>query len=112
MATPNSRTTFKNYCLRSLGFGVIDINVSDDQVDDRIDEALQYFAEYHYDGYERMYLKHLVTEADVTRARDNITLNDYIILSCCKVVLPICINVKSLLMLTKSNRSFPYKNMF
>ena len=73
MATPNSRTTFKNYCLRSLGFGVIDINVSDDQVDDRIDEALQYFAEYHYDGYERMYLKHLVTEADVTRARDNIT---------------------------------------
>ena len=73
MATPNSRTTFKNYCLRSLGSGVIDINVSDDQVDDRIDEALQYFAEYHYDGYERMYLKHLVTEADVTRARDNIT---------------------------------------
>ena len=71
--TPNSRTTFKNYCLRSLGSGVIDINVSDDQVDDRIDEALQYFAEYHYDGYERMYLKHLVTEADVTRARDNIT---------------------------------------
>ena len=42
MATPNSRTTFKNYCLRSLGSGVIDINVSDDQVDDRIDEALQY----------------------------------------------------------------------
>ena len=73
MATPNSRPTFKNYCLRSLGSGVVDINVSDDQVDDRIDEALQYFAEYHYDGYERMYLKHLVTEADVTRARDNIT---------------------------------------
>ena len=72
MATPTSRSTFKNYCLRALGFGVIDINVSDDQVDDRIDEALQYFAEYHYDGYERMYLKHLVTEADVTRARDNI----------------------------------------
>ena len=47
MAVPSSRTTFKNYCLRSLGFGVIDINVSDDQIDDRIDEALQFFAQYH-----------------------------------------------------------------
>ena len=73
MATPTSRSTFKNYCLRALGFGVIDINVSDDQVDDRIDEALQYFSEYHYDGVERMYLKHLITEADVTRATGNIT---------------------------------------
>ena len=73
MATPTSRSTFKNYCLRALGFGVIDINVSDDQVDDRLDEALQYFAEYHYDGVERMYLKHLITEADVTRARSDIT---------------------------------------
>ena len=73
MATPTSRSTFKTYCLRALGFGVIDINVSDDQVDDRIDEALQYFAEYHYDGVERMYLKHLITEADVTRATGNIT---------------------------------------
>ena len=73
MATPTSRSTFKTYCLRALGIGVIDINVSDDQVDDRIDEALQYFAEYHYDGVERMYLKHLITEADVTRATGNIT---------------------------------------
>ena len=73
MATPTSRSTFKTYCLRALGFGVIDINVSDDQVDDRIDEALQYFSEYHYDGVERMYLKHLITEADVTRATGNIT---------------------------------------
>jgi len=73
MAIPSTRTDFKNYCLRNLGYGVIDINVSDDQVDDRIDEALQFFAEYHYDGVERMYLKHLITEADVTRARDNTT---------------------------------------
>ena len=73
MATPTSRSTFKTYCLRALGFGVIDINVSDDQVDDRIDEALQYFSEYHYDGVERMYLKHLITEADVTRATSNTT---------------------------------------
>ncbi len=67
MAVPSTKATLKSYCLRALGFGVIDINVSDDQIDDRLDEALQYFAEYHYDGVERMYLKYLVTEADVTR---------------------------------------------
>ncbi len=73
MAIPTSKSTFKSYCLRALGDGVIDINVSDDQADDRIDEALQYFAQYHYDGIERMYLKHLITEAEVTRARANTT---------------------------------------
>ena len=57
MAIPTSKSTFKSYCLRALGSGVIDINVSDDQIDDRIDEALQYFAQYHYDGIEKMYLK-------------------------------------------------------
>ena len=71
MAVPSSRTTFKNYCLRSLGFGVIDINVSDDQIDDRIDEALQFFAQYHYDGIELMYLKYQVTADDITRASGN-----------------------------------------
>ena len=71
MAVPSTKATLKTYCLRALGFGVIDINVSDDQVDDRLDEALQYFAQYHYDGIERMYLKHLITSADVTRARGN-----------------------------------------
>ena len=74
MAIPTTKATFKSYCLRNLGFGVIDINVSDDQADDRIDEALQYFAQYHYDGVERMYLKHLITTADVTRARSNTTV--------------------------------------
>ena len=73
MAIPSSKATFKSYCLRALGFGVIDINVSDDQADDRIDEALQYFSQYHYDGIERMYLKHLITTADVTRGRENAT---------------------------------------
>ena len=71
MATPSTKATLKTYCLRALGFGVIDINVSDDQVDDRLDEALQYFAQYHYDGIERMYLKHLITSDDVTRARSD-----------------------------------------
>ena len=50
MAVPTTKATLKSYCLRSLGYGVIDINVSDDQADDRLDEALQYFAQYHYDG--------------------------------------------------------------
>ena len=71
MAIPTTKATFKSYCLRALGDGVIDINVSDDQSDDRIDEALQYFAQYHYDGIEKVYLKHLVTSAEVTRARAN-----------------------------------------
>jgi hypothetical protein len=68
MAVPSTKATLKSYCLRSLGSGVIDINVSDDQIDDRLDEALQYFAEYHYDGVERMYLKHKITSDDLSRA--------------------------------------------
>ena len=67
MAVPNTKDTLKEYCLRALGKPVIDINVDDDQVDDRIDEAVQYFCQYHTDGVERMYLKYEVTAADVTR---------------------------------------------
>lgn len=74
MATPTTKATFKDYCLRSLGKPVIEINVDPDQVDDRIDEALQYFSQYHYDGVERMYLKYQVTEADITRARSDNSL--------------------------------------
>jgi len=67
MAVPNTKATLKEYCLRALGKPVIDINVDDDQVDDRIDEAVQYFCQYHTDGVERMYLKYEVTADDVTR---------------------------------------------
>ena len=73
MAIPNSKSTFKEYCLRALGKGVIDINVSDDQADDRIDEALQYYLNYHSDGVERVYLKHQLTEAEITRMKSNET---------------------------------------
>ena len=73
MAIPSSKATLKTYCLRALGFGVIDINVSDDQVDDRIDEAIQYFSHYHYDGVEKMYLKYAITQDDIDRARSNDT---------------------------------------
>ena len=71
MAIPTTRTDFKEYCLRSLGKPVIEINVDPDQVEDRIDEALQYFAQYHYDGIERVYLKYQLSAADITRARGN-----------------------------------------
>mgnify|MGYP003651911359 CR=1 FL=1 len=66
MATPSSRQTLIDYCLRRLGAPVIEINVDDDQLDDRIDEALQHYKEYHSDGTYRGFMKHLVTEQDVT----------------------------------------------
>ena len=67
MANPASREQLKQYALRILGKPVIEINVDDDQLEDRLDEALQYFAQYHYDGVERTYLKYKVTQADVDR---------------------------------------------
>ena len=70
-----TRETLKQYALRALGKPVIEINVEDDQVEDRIDEALQYFAQYHYDGTERMYLKYQITADDITRARSDETLS-------------------------------------
>ena len=73
MAVPNSKSTLKEYCLRALGKPVIEINVDDDQVDDRIDEALQYFAQYHYDGVERMYLKYQISQDDIDRSVTNTT---------------------------------------
>lgn len=66
MSTPATKEQLKDWCLRQLGFPVIQINVDDDQVDDRIDEALQYFQEFHYDGTERTYLKHQITSENLT----------------------------------------------
>jgi hypothetical protein len=67
MATPSTRAEFKTYCLRKLGFPVIEINVDDDQLEDRVDDALNYFSDYHFDGTEKMYMKHQLTEADINR---------------------------------------------
>ena len=75
MARPNTRASFKEYCLRSLGKPVIDINVDEDQIEDRIDEAVQYFSQYHTDGVERMYLKYKVTAEDKVRLRTNKEFN-------------------------------------
>ena len=67
MANPNTRETLKQYALRALGKPVIEINVDDDQLEDRLDEALQYYAQFHYDGIRRTYLKYKLTSADKTR---------------------------------------------
>ena len=67
MAIPSSRENLIDYCKRRLGFPVIDINVDDDQVEDRIDDALQFYQDYHYDAIQKIYLKHYVTQTDVDR---------------------------------------------
>jgi hypothetical protein len=66
MAKPNSRQTLIDYALRALGAPVIEINVDEDQVEDRVDEAMQFYQEYHSDSIVRNYRKHLVTAEDVT----------------------------------------------
>jgi len=66
MARPVSRSEFKEYCLRKLGKPVIEINVDDDQVEDRIDEALSYYWDYHFDGTEKIYYKHVITASNVS----------------------------------------------
>lgn len=67
MANPRTRQQFKDYCLRRLGWPVIDINVDDDQVEDRIDDALQFFHDYHFDGTEKLFMKHQITQEDIDR---------------------------------------------
>ncbi len=65
MAVPTSRSEFTENCLRRLGKPVIEINVDDDQVSDRIDEALRYYWDYHFDGSEKTYYKHIITQQDI-----------------------------------------------
>ncbi len=72
MAVPTNRQEFKEYCLRRLGHPVIEINVDDDQVEDRIDDALRYWWDYHFDGSEKVYYKHQISQTDID--------NKYIIL--------------------------------
>jgi hypothetical protein len=67
MAKPTTRSQFTDYCLRRLGWPVIDINVDDDQIQDRIDDALQFYNDYHYDGSEKIYMKHMFSQEDIDR---------------------------------------------
>ncbi len=73
MAKPATREQLNQYSLRALGKPVIEINVDDDKLEDRLEEALQYFAQYHYDGVEKMYLKHKITQDTIDRCRTNAT---------------------------------------
>jgi hypothetical protein len=66
MGHPASRTQLKDYCLRRLGFPVIDINVDDDQLEDRIDDAIELYHEHHFDGTELIYLAHEVAANNIS----------------------------------------------
>lgn len=67
MAQITNRQEFKDYCLRRLGFPVIDINIDDEQVEDRIDDALQYWRDYHFDGLQKVYYIKAVTQQDINQ---------------------------------------------
>jgi hypothetical protein len=69
MSKPTTRQELVDYCLRRLGAPILEINLDDDQIDDMVDDALQYFQERHFDGVERMYLKYKITEEDLNRGR-------------------------------------------
>ena len=65
MAKPTDRASFKEYCLRKLGKPVIQINVDNDQIEDRIDEAIAYWNDYHFDGTEKIYFKYQLSQTDI-----------------------------------------------
>jgi hypothetical protein len=69
MAQPASRQDLINYCKRKLGYPVLEINVADEQIDDLVDDAIQYFQERHFDGVGQVYLKYKITQADIDRGR-------------------------------------------
>ena len=69
MAQPASRTDLVNYCKRQLGAPVLEINVADEQIDDLVDDALQYFHERHFDGVVQTYLKYKITQDDIDRGQ-------------------------------------------
>ena len=73
MSKPSTRQGLIDYCLRKLGYPVLEVNVDDDQIDDLIDDALQYFQDRHFDGVERMLLKHKITKEEKETWRTGIT---------------------------------------
>jgi len=77
MAKITTREDLKEYCLRNLGKPVIEINVDDDQLEDRIDDAFQFYREYHYDAVEMVYLQHQFTANNISDRY--ITTNDLVV---------------------------------
>lgn len=64
MAQPQSREEFKEYILRKIGAPVIQVNVAEEQIEDRVDEAVSFWRDYHYNGSQLVYLKHKLTPQD------------------------------------------------
>lgn len=95
MANPSSRQGLIDYCLRRLGDPVIEINVDEDQIEDRVDEALQYFREFHSEATYRGYIQHLLTANDIT--------NKYV---------PISSDVQQVTKLFKLEQGLFSRNMF
>ena len=69
MAKPSTKQGLIDYCFRKLGAPVLEINVDDDQVDDLVDDTIQFYNERHYNGIERMYLKYKITQDDIDRGK-------------------------------------------
>jgi hypothetical protein len=67
MAAITNRSQFKDYCLRRLGWPVIEINIDDEQIEDRIDDALQYWQDYHFDGLQKVYYIKRLQQADINQ---------------------------------------------
>lgn len=76
MAIVTNRQELKEYALRALGAPLVDIDITDEQAEDRIDEAILFFQEYYFDGIEKMYMKHQVTAQDITNGY--ITIPDHV----------------------------------
>ena len=69
MAQPTNRQELVDYCLRQLGAPVLEVNVAEEQIDDLVDDAIQYFQERHFDGVEKVYLKYQITQDDIDRGK-------------------------------------------
>ena len=66
---PSTRAELVDYCKRKLGAPVLEVNVADEQVEDLVDDAIQYFHEEHFDGVGKVFLKYQVTQDDINRGR-------------------------------------------
>ena len=69
MAQPSTRQELIDYCLRQLGAPVLEVNVADEQIQDLVDDAIQFFQERHFDGVQQVYLKYEVTQEDINRGK-------------------------------------------
>ena len=69
MAQPTNRQELVDYCLRQLGAPVLEVNVAEEQIDDLVDDAIQYFQERHFDGVEKVNLKYQITQGDIDRGK-------------------------------------------